>query len=417
MYDLNPPHVFVHKRVYKNAKAVKRLERMLAGLRNPPITEVDVNDTDKVIEACGATEDVPVMSGRVRQGIERRPHDPVFLFNTFVWDRSEVAPLQKKYQNVRAAGIARLMAGAGEDFVFSKREAAMPGSGRPYVCQGGWGIHSLLGCVHKCNYCGQGYVVNLMLNLDEFADVVEQNFQRRPEQKLYRYDLYSDSICFEPEYGASETLSERFDRSGDKYLLYYTKSDNVDHLLDLPYKKHSIFYLTLSTDTVSREIERDTPSTDERIEALRRCQEAGYRVRVGFSPIIPVRDWRRETTSTLERLFAKVKPETIRLWVVSMMNAEEAEMLFDVPLLDEEYVAAMRRAAPEMNGKHSAPFPSDVRAEIYSYYIDEIKRIGPDTPVSLCTEEAQQWEILGPKLGMTPGRMFCCCGGTSVPRC
>ena len=415
MYDLKPPHVFVHKRVHRNPKAVTRLERMLRGLRNPRVEEVDVADTDRVIEACGAREDLPVMSSRVRQGHEKRAHDSVMLFNTFVWDKNDRAPVTKKYKNVRAQAIARLMAGVGDDFVFSKREESMPGSGKPYVCQGGWGIHSLLGCPHKCNYCGQGYIINMMLDLEDFADCVSRNFETRPQQKVYRYDLNSDSICLEPEYGASELLSQHFDRTDDKYLLYYTKSDNVDHLLDLPYKVHSIFYLTLAADTQAREIERDTPSTDERITALRKCQEAGYRIRVGFSPIIPVKKWRAEATSTLERLFANVEPETIRLWVVSMMDAAEAEILFDTSALDQEHVAAMRRAAPQMNGTHSAPFPAEVRAEIYAHYIDEIKRISPKTPVTLCTEAPQQWEVLAHKLNMKPENMFCCCGSTSVP--
>ena len=40
MYELNPPRVFVHKRVYRNPKAVKRLERMLAGLHGPTVEDV-----------------------------------------------------------------------------------------------------------------------------------------------------------------------------------------------------------------------------------------------------------------------------------------------------------------------------------------------------------------------------------------
>ena len=48
-----------------------------------------------------------------------------------------------------------------------------------------------------------------------------------------------------------------------------------------------------------------------------------------------------------------------------MMNAAEAELLMDVSLLDEEFVAAMRRSAPETDGKRSAPFPTAVRADIY----------------------------------------------------
>ena len=144
MYDLNPPRVFVHKRVYRNPKAVVRLERMLAGLHRPTVEDVDVQDTDRVIEAAGAREDLPVLSHRVRQGLEKRAQDPVMLFNTFVWDPPAAVPVRQQYRNVRAQSIANLMAGVGESFAFSRREASCMSADRPYVCQGGWGIHSLL---------------------------------------------------------------------------------------------------------------------------------------------------------------------------------------------------------------------------------------------------------------------------------
>ena len=51
MYELHPPRVFVHKRVYTNAAAAARLERMLRALSNPPIVEVGVG-------VYGAGEDV-----------------------------------------------------------------------------------------------------------------------------------------------------------------------------------------------------------------------------------------------------------------------------------------------------------------------------------------------------------------------
>lgn len=415
MYDLNPPKVFVHKRVYENEKATARLERMLKGLGNPPFEEVDEGDTDKVIEASGASEDLPVQSGRVRQGIEKITEDPIFLFNTYVWDPDKVRPVEKKYTNPRALALARFMAGAGPVSAYGKREAS-DGSepNRPWVCQGGWSIHTIHGCVHKCDYCGLGYAVNFMLDLEDFAKELERNFRERPHQKLYRYDLTSDYVCFEPEYGASEVLGECFHRN-DKYLLVYTKSNNVEHLLDLPYKEHIIFYNTLATDTVSREIERDTPTLDERIEGMRLCEEAGYVVRAGFSPIIPIKNWREETTEMLEKLFAAVTPDTVRLWVVSMMTCAEAEQIFG-DKLDPKCVEAMRETASELDGHHSGPFPRHARAEIYAHYIDEIKRISPDTPVNLCTEEREMWDMLADKLEMSPDDMFCCCGQTSVPK-
>ena len=86
MYQLRPPRVFVHKRVYENPQALARLERMLEGLGNPPFDEVDVADTDEVIEASGAHEDIQIRSGRARMGVDPPAEDPIFLFNTYVWD-------------------------------------------------------------------------------------------------------------------------------------------------------------------------------------------------------------------------------------------------------------------------------------------------------------------------------------------
>ena len=416
MYDLHPPHVFVHKRVYRNPSAVRRLERMLGALGSPPIEEVDVGDADKIIEAAGAGEDLPVQSGRVRQGIEKHAHDPVMLFNTFVWDPADVQPVSQDYDNPRARSIAQHIAGAGREFLYSQRE---PADGtdpqHAYVCQGGWGVHTLEGCVHKCDYCTQSYFVNVMLDLEDVVVELERHFRQRPQQRLYRYDLKSDAICFEPEYGASELLGECFARN-DRYLLVYTKSNNVEHLLDLPYKEHMPCYWTLATDTQSTVIERDTPTLDERLDAMRRCQQAGYVVRAGFSPIVPHLNWREEATVALEKLFAAAAPDTVRLWVVSMMLACEAEQIFGAENLDPRFVEAMRAAAPELAGHHSGPFPRPVRAEIYAHYVREVRRLSPGTPVNLCTEERAVWDTLADVLDMSPDHLFCCCGQTSVPQ-
>jgi len=415
MYRLRPPHVFVHKRVYENPRAVARMERILKAIGNPPIQEVGAGDTDRVLEMVGPAEDASIVSGRVRHGIERRDADPSFLFNTFEWDESKRSKPVTRRSGSFARRIAAAMAGVGEDFAFSRREANWMSGRTQYVCQGGWGIHSLKGCAHKCNYCDEGYLVNFMLDLEEFADCVGRMMERRPQQKLYRYDLYSDSICFEPEYGASAILSERFARTKDKYLLYYTKSDNVGHLLGLPHKSHAIFYCTLATETVCGKIERGTPSMQARIEGLRRCQEAGYRVRVGFSPIIPVPHWRREATECLEQLFAKVRPETVRLWILSLMSAEETERLIGADMLDPQIADAMRRAAGQLTEQFAQPFPPEVRAEVYSYYIDEIGRLSPETPVSLCSETRPIWDRLAGRLRMSPDNLYCCCGAQSAP--
>jgi len=421
MYDLKPKGIFAHKRVFANGRAVARMNRMLdaLGVREADVPRVDLRDLDDIIEVSGATEDLATEDviggghGRIRQGHLKQAHDPVILFNTYAWDESQRLAPTRELKNPHARRLQDALCGAGEESAYNRRDLLTP-SAPHYVCQGGWGIHTLGGCVHKCDYCGQGFIVNIMLDIEEFCEHLARMFAERPEQLLYRYDLHSDILAFEPEYGACEVLAKCF-AEHDKYLLLYTRSDNVGFLADLPYRKHVLINWTLSMDTQARVIERDSPSLDERIEAMRFCQEQGYVVRAGFSPIIPIADWRRETTDMLERLFSKVKPEVLRAWVLSMMEAAEFEKMFDASIMDQDHMRRMREEAQALAGMHQAPFPLDVRAEIYAHYLDEARRISPESPFALCTEDPKLWEMLESRLAMSRENMFCCCGGLSVP--
>ena len=418
MYDLKPKGVFAHKRVFDNPRAVARMERMLAalGLGRSDVPVVDLEDVDHILDVAGTPESMATEEiiqgghGRIRQGIVKAEHDPVLVFNTFVWEESERLPRPRELRNPHASRLQAMFCGVGEGFAYSRREPRLD----KFVCQGGWGIHTLGGCVHKCDYCGQGFVVNIMLDIEEFCEHLSTMFERRPEQLLYRYDLFSDILAFEPEYGASELLARCF-AENDRYLLLYTRSDNVHFLADLPAREHVLINWTLATETQCRVIERDSPTLDQRIEAMRFCQENGYVVRAGFSPIIPVRDWREETTDMLERLFAGVEPEVLRGWVLSMMDADEFERMFDVGMMDAAFMARMREEAPNLAGRKHAPFPLDVRVAVYEHYLNEMDRLRPDIPFAICSEPPGVWDALEHRLAMSRKRMFCCCGAVSVP--
>ena len=421
MYDLNPRAVFAHKRVFSNPRAVARMERMLdaMGLSVADVPIVDISNIHEMIHAAGTTEQLAENTvrsghGRVRQGHLKLQDDPVMFFTTNVWDESERVLPVGDFSNPHSSRLQRQLCGVGEDFVCSRRQLHEGKKG--YVCQGGWGIHTLSGCVHKCDYCGQGFIVTVFLDIEHVCEHLEKVFAERPEQLLYRYDLYSDILAFEPEYGASETLAECFARNG-RYLLLYTRSDNVRFLGSFPerVRKNVLVNWTLSMDTQARTIERDSPSLADRIAAMRFCQDEGYTVRAGFSPIIPVADWRRETTEMLEQLFSEVQPDVLRGWVLAMMEADEFETMFDTSAMDPWCMQRLREEREALAGLHHAPFPLDVRAEIYRHYLDETARISPETPFALCTESPELWDLFRDKLAMKRSSMYCCCGGLSVP--
>jgi DNA repair photolyase len=155
---------------------------------------------------------------------------------------------------------------------------------------------------------------------------------------------------------------------------------------------------------------------EERIEAARKCQEAGYTVRFRFSAVCPLKDWQRENREMLDLLFENVDPDVISLETLSRMPKYEMfENVMDSSLFEPRFVEAIKAGKEDMKGNIWGPLPDDAREEIYRFIIDEIRERSPETPVSLCQEPPKMWKRLSDVLVMTPDYYVCCCAKDSVP--
>ena len=159
---------------------------------------------------------------------------------------------------------------------------------------------------------------------------------------------------------------------------------------------------------------------EDRIEAVRKCQEAGYLVRYRFSPMIPVKNWCEEHTELIELIFERTQPDVISLCMFGWMDVEDARNCLDFSRLDPEIVSAMESAAPYIRelGYTSGggrPIPHEPRRLIFQHCIDEIKRVSPGTTVALCLETPEMWAALGPSMGQVSGNYVCNCGPMCTP--
>lgn len=195
----------------------------------------------------------------------------------------------------------------------------------------------------------------------------------------------------------------------------HTKSANVDWLLDLDHRGRTILLWSISSATASRRVEPGSATMEERIAAARRCQQAGYPVRVKLKPIVPLVNWREECAELVARLLAEVRPENLGLCMVAWMPAADLEGIIDPGWLDPRFLAAMRDSAEAMAGVLPGPFPHEVRAEIYGYYLEQIRRHAPEVPVFLCTESQAMWREFEDRLGVDAGHYACACGPQSPP--
>jgi hypothetical protein len=78
-------------------------------------------------------------------------------------------------------------------------------------------------------------------------------------------------------------------------------------------------------------------------------------------------------------------------------------------------VQAAWDAADEMEGVITGPFPHDVRAEIYRYLAEQVRRWDEDVPLYISTESREMWDEVGEDLGQKPESFFCGCNPIGLP--
>ncbi len=411
MYEVKPRNVYVHQRVLGDPDCAARMDRMMGCIEpdQPPITVDDaaLNEVSEQKQWERVT--------RWRTGQYKRQRDPDIIFNSYTWDTPEdIAETNRLYPHLR---FARLNGAGMHDF----RDGRSLLERKDGVCQNAHCLHSAWGCLHACDYCNIGEFLNIHMNLEEVVAHLDELLDANPWQQLYKYDNQTDTITFEPEYGSSELMVGYFAGREREYLQLYTKSDNVDHLLGLDHNGHSIISFTISSETVAREMEKNAPSTSERIAAARKCQQAGYHVRVRFSPIMPVRNWREENATMIEELLANVKPDVITIDLLAHMPGERLDANFDTDLFDPEYLQKTRDiyAGPHP-GVPISPAGKQIwhhadRATVYRHFLDQIHLHDPDCPVSFCDEIPAMWREFAPQLAGDPDDYACTCGPTCVP--
>jgi spore photoproduct lyase len=399
MRMLKPPAVYINQTVLKNRQAKERLDRMMGKIETPKVETLNDEQMDEIIEQ-NRWRSSRRLTGKRREG------DPAVVFDTYRWApkdwiEGELPP--RKFRNV--------MLGTWNH---RRREHIAQKDG--VVCQSGYGLHSAKGCLFKCDYCAFEDVLVLATDIEDFLQRVDPIIRSVAGPTLWKWDNGSDTLCFEPEMGAAKLLVEYFAQFEDKFLMTYSKSDNVDHLLNLDHKGQTICCWTLNAYTQSRLIERDAATMEERIEAAYKCEQAGYNVRFRFSAVCPVHNWQQENREMLDLLFSKVHPDVISLETLSRFpDPAIFDRVMDASLFEPRFVQAIREGSEEMRGKIWGPIPDEQREEIYRFLIGEIRRRSPDTPVSLCQEPISMWKRLSDVLDMSPDYYACCCAKDSVP--
>lgn len=276
------------------------------------------------------------------------------------------------------------------------------------------------GCFYRCDWCYLKMTyraafpfITVRSGLERVKQRASKVLESSPGPVMFNAGELADSLALEHLTGSVRELIPWFAAQPKGYLFLLTKSNAVDPILDCDHQGRTVLTWSLNNETVSRRFELGAPSLHRRLEAARKAQQAGYRVRIRLDPIVPLPGWREMYARTVREIMEAIDPERITLGTLRfeesfmrmrrklLTTGEPLAKLMDgmQPMFPPHKVAGRSRP---LQGKYS--FPARLRTEIFACAAHEFARY-TDSPLALCKESPDIWR----SVGLEPDRCLCSC--------
>ena len=253
------------------------------------------------------------------------------------------------------------------------------------------------GCPYYCTYCYLAFVyrkfspfIKININTETMFRQIRKALSDSGGNVSFNMGEMLDSLALDHITNLTTMLVPFFAGFKRAFLMLLTKSNNIDNLLTVEPNHQTVVSWSLNSQAMVEQYERGTASLDERIEAARRCQEHGYRIRFRIDPGILYPNWKAGYIDLVQKALTAVKPENITLGMLRLLPghfhlASGAYGDRARKLWDHHFV----RGASD--GK--LRYPPKERIEFYTFLIDSIRRFDKDVSFSLCRETPEIWSI------------------------
>jgi len=253
------------------------------------------------------------------------------------------------------------------------------------------------GCPYHCTYCYLTYVyrkfapfIKININFETMFRQIRKALNDTDNDVSFNMGEMLDSLALDHITNLTTMLVPFFGGFKRAFLMLLTKSNNIDNLLVVKANRQTVVSWSLNSKSMIGQYELGTASLDERIEAARKCQEHGYRIRFRIDPGILYSNWREGYADLLRKALKVVKPENITLGMLRLLPghfhlASGAYGNRARKLWDHNFI----RGASD--GK--LRYPTKERFEFYTFLIDVIRNFDEGVSISLCRETSEVWSI------------------------
>ena len=180
-------------------------------------------------------------------------------------------------------------------------------------------------CYLVCNYNKCAYL-RLFVNREEMLNKILKTANESKEELVFEIGSNSDLILENLITGNLKWTIEDFSKAEKGYITFPTKFDMVEDILDVKGKERVIIRMSVNPKEIISKVEMGTSQLEERVKAINKLKEAGYKVGILIAPVIFVENW--------EKLY-----EELIIYLKENLSDEvKKEVFFEVILMTYSYV-------------------------------------------------------------------------------
>ncbi len=254
-------------------------------------------------------------------------------------------------------------------------------------------------CGMDCTYCVlQSYFNNpylsLYANMEDMKNDFRKFFVHNPEG-YFRIGTgeYTDSLLLEHITGIHAEIIPLFHEQERAVLEIKSKTDNIESLLNIDPKGKVITAWSLNPTAVIEKEEFRVATIEERLDAARKCANAGYKLAFHFDPVIRYPGWEKDYLAVIDQLFKSVDADNIVYISMGCLRFMPALK----PVVEKRFPRSKIIYEEFIKGEDGKMrYLKPLRINIYKKLVGAIKKAAPDAEVYFCMERPDVWrEVMG----------------------
>ncbi len=272
------------------------------------------------------------------------------------------------------------------------------GTSKHYRCCNYLVINEATNCPIECSYCFlQGYVTNPAMTIYTNYERIQQELRDLSAAnpgRIVRIGTgeLTDSLALDPIVQLSRKLAATVADLPNIVLEMKTKTDHIDHLLDMPYRKMVVSW-SVNPAWIVQRVEHKAASLEQRLAAMRKISEAGFMIGLHFDPIIYYNQWREGYRELIQALGKAIDGRRIA-WI-SMGSFRTPPPLKENIRL--RFPKTPILAGEQIRGKDGKMrYIKPLRLEMYRTIYQYLKDVFGNPYVYFCMESLDLWRtVLG----------------------